>query len=377
MANTVIQVKKSATSGNVPPTLANGELAINYADGKLYYKTTQGGTGYIYSSNSFSTINASGTLVLASANTDTLSIIGTYGVSVSACTTTKTIIVSDGSTYNVATSSYAAQNITAGFANASYTAQNTTASFANGAFVTANSGASFANGAFITANSGASFANGAFTAQNTTASFANAAFTVANTANAIYSNGGTIAGQITISNGTGSVTYQSGALVVNGGVGIGQNLNVLGNTIISGALTVQGTTTYTSSTTTSYANPYIMLQTPATGYLTSDSGFDVGVEFEYYQSATSGPRAIIGGSGTGSTATLSIADNTYFPPGTVVLISDVTPSGFNGTYTVTSATVGSISFACTQTGSVNTSGALGVLRRVTEFTGASATRQAC
>ncbi len=37
MANTIIQLKNSGATGNVPVALAPGELAINYADGKLYY----------------------------------------------------------------------------------------------------------------------------------------------------------------------------------------------------------------------------------------------------------------------------------------------------------------------------------------------------
>lgn len=37
MANTIIQLKNSGATGNVPDALAPGELAINYADGKLYY----------------------------------------------------------------------------------------------------------------------------------------------------------------------------------------------------------------------------------------------------------------------------------------------------------------------------------------------------
>lgn len=37
MANTVIQIKNSGTTGNTPATLNTGELAINYADGKLFY----------------------------------------------------------------------------------------------------------------------------------------------------------------------------------------------------------------------------------------------------------------------------------------------------------------------------------------------------
>ncbi len=37
MANT-IKIKNSGTSSNIPNSLEHGELAINYADGKLYYK---------------------------------------------------------------------------------------------------------------------------------------------------------------------------------------------------------------------------------------------------------------------------------------------------------------------------------------------------
>lgn len=37
MANTVIQIKSSGVTGNVPSVLQPGELAINYVDGKLFY----------------------------------------------------------------------------------------------------------------------------------------------------------------------------------------------------------------------------------------------------------------------------------------------------------------------------------------------------
>jgi len=42
MANTTIQLKYSVASGNTPVALANGEIAINGADGKLYYRTPSG-----------------------------------------------------------------------------------------------------------------------------------------------------------------------------------------------------------------------------------------------------------------------------------------------------------------------------------------------
>ena len=37
MANTIIQIKSSGVTGNVPQSLQPGELAINYVDGKLFY----------------------------------------------------------------------------------------------------------------------------------------------------------------------------------------------------------------------------------------------------------------------------------------------------------------------------------------------------
>jgi hypothetical protein len=79
MANTVIQLKYSSTPSSTPSSLANGELAINYADGKLYYKNL---TGQIVSFSSaavanvlsFATVNASGSLITATATNSILTI---------------------------------------------------------------------------------------------------------------------------------------------------------------------------------------------------------------------------------------------------------------------------------------------------------------
>lgn len=38
MSNTVIELKHSNVTGNVPVTLANGEIAINTLDGKIFYR---------------------------------------------------------------------------------------------------------------------------------------------------------------------------------------------------------------------------------------------------------------------------------------------------------------------------------------------------
>jgi hypothetical protein len=98
IANTTLVLKKSGTSGNVPSTLANGELAINYADGKLFYKTPSGTIASITGSgsgggDSFSTINVNSSLIIATSNTDTLSFSASNGISVTANTISKTIVI--------------------------------------------------------------------------------------------------------------------------------------------------------------------------------------------------------------------------------------------------------------------------------------------
>jgi hypothetical protein len=52
MPNTVIAIRQSGETGNTPSlgVLANGELAINYADGILYYKTSANSLGSILTS---------------------------------------------------------------------------------------------------------------------------------------------------------------------------------------------------------------------------------------------------------------------------------------------------------------------------------------
>lgn len=47
MSNTVIQLKYSTASGNTPSSLEYGELAINLADGKLFYKDSNNQIDFI------------------------------------------------------------------------------------------------------------------------------------------------------------------------------------------------------------------------------------------------------------------------------------------------------------------------------------------
>ena len=42
MSNTTIQLRHSTETGNVPVSLANGEIAVNSQDGKLFYADPTG-----------------------------------------------------------------------------------------------------------------------------------------------------------------------------------------------------------------------------------------------------------------------------------------------------------------------------------------------
>ena len=118
MANTVIALKKSGTVSAAPSALANGELAINYADGKLFYKNVTGSIVAITSggasSNSFATINANGSLITAVSNNSTLTLVAGSGIAISSDIINDIITISStgggggGASVNVGTSAPAA-----------------------------------------------------------------------------------------------------------------------------------------------------------------------------------------------------------------------------------------------------------------------------
>ena len=202
---------------------------------------------------------------------------------------------------------------------------------------------------------------------------ANAATNSAQSAYNKANTGGTITGPVTITDTTQSSTVASGALIVDGGVGIAKNLNVGGNAIFAGDLTIQGTQYITSSTTTQYTNPIISLHTPASGYIVSNDGYDIGIDYEYYSSSAPSIRVVTGGSANGTYATLNITDQGYLVANSVVTVSGVTPSGFNGTYSVSDSTPGTVTFPLALTATIDTTGALGTLTRQTEIAVTGAT----
>ena len=67
-----------------------------------------------------------------------------------------------------------------------------------------------------------------------------------------------------------------------------------------------------------------------------------------------------GASGTGSTATLAFAtpNTPVYTVGSQITVSGITPSGYNGTFTVTSSSNGFVSYANTTTGAQTTAGTI-------------------
>lgn len=221
MANTTIQLRHSTQTGNTPVSLANGEIAINTQDGKLYYADPSGtiqeisgfpgpsgldtevqfnDSGVLGANSRLTFDKTTGTLT---ANTFVTS--GDFGNILAANTiyansfvaNTGFIQFSDGSkqfTANVP-DSYARNHANAAFdaANTADSKAVTSGSYANSAFAVANSVAAYSNTVNNTQNNSITIIQGVDSTQNTNitdarnhanAAFihANAAFDAANTA---------------------------------------------------------------------------------------------------------------------------------------------------------------------------------------------------
>ena len=83
-------------------------------------------------------------------------------------------------------------------------------------------------------------------------------------------------GAVNINDTTGSTSATTGALIVDGGLGVAENIYAGGNVSISGDLTVQGTTTTVNSTTVTIADPVFTM-----GDDSVDDNKDRGIEFLY------------------------------------------------------------------------------------------------
>ena len=163
MANTIIELRRSHVSGNVPTSLANGEIAINTYDGKLFYR---GGV-----SNTIQTIerfqgpaglnqeiqfNDSGVLGADSGltynkTTDVLTVVG--GAIIGGVNVTPQIqlaFTQANTPSHVANSAASYANSAFGRANTAAVAANTPSSTANSAFARANNSLDANNGGTVT-----------------------------------------------------------------------------------------------------------------------------------------------------------------------------------------------------------------------------------
>lgn len=132
MSNTVIQIKKSGATGNIPASidLNYGELAINYADGKLYFKDSSNQIDSIYTPNQYETLNVNNVLLVPTTPTEILTLNSANGIKLTACTTTETIVIDEtlSPIINLAYSTANAAFVKANSANLTYTASNNTPS---------------------------------------------------------------------------------------------------------------------------------------------------------------------------------------------------------------------------------------------------------
>ena len=94
LSNTTILIRKSVVSGNTPTELANGEIALNSADGKLFYSDPVGAILSISNQNTFGTVNANSSLIIASNPTDTLSLVAGDNIRINADGVNKSITIS-------------------------------------------------------------------------------------------------------------------------------------------------------------------------------------------------------------------------------------------------------------------------------------------
>ena len=240
MANTVISLKKSPTPSAVPSDLSNGELALNYSDGKLFYKHANGTILSISSSGaaSFGTINANNSLVVADAPGSILTLVPGTNITIVGNTITDTITISANvagggdptNAYNQANAAYAQANLVFGSTNtAQFTAvaafgqANTATTNASNAFGAANTAQSTSVSAFGAANTAGTNAINAYGQANTALTTAQAAYGQANSAAGFPSGTKLLFQQNTAPTGwTKSTTHDNKALrIVSGNVTTG------------------------------------------------------------------------------------------------------------------------------------------------------------
>ena len=114
---------------------------------------------------------------------------------------------------------------------------------------------------------------------------------------------------VRVTNATGASTTTDGALVVTGGVGIGQNLwvggtaNIVGRTTFANEVVFNGSATFVLSTNTVYTDNILELHTTSSNTAwTFDDGKDIGLRFRYFNRTLN----------TGTNAALVLSNDAQF-----------------------------------------------------------------
>jgi len=293
MSNTTLQIRHSTVAGNVPSSLANGEIALNSKDGRLFYSTPAGVvTSFSTGPSGLDTeiqFNDAGSV----GGSEKLTFNKTTGLLTVNGTVRANIFSDDGvDLYDFSNRAFTTAN--AAFAAANNATDTYVRNHANSAFAAANSSGVYANAAFAAAN--------AATAVNNTQ---NNSITVAlNTANAALAQANTVSTLApvvyeTTSNGTVS-TFS-----------LGFNPISREAVMVSISGIIQPTSTYTVDTSD---NTISFSEIPENGELVRVASFYSNANISYYQSLPANVTpSIFETTGDGETSTFSLG----FNPGSV------------------------------------------------------------
>jgi hypothetical protein len=149
--NTVIQLKRSATTGNAVTSadINYGELAINYADGKLFYRKPDDSIGTIYTPNVYNTVNVNSTLLVPTSPTKILSLQPQNYISVSGVTGNDTIIISETLSSNVVLKTGGTFTGSVGIVDSLFSSGNTTFSSASQTVIDTFSASSYRSAKYL------------------------------------------------------------------------------------------------------------------------------------------------------------------------------------------------------------------------------------
>ena len=259
-----LQVNSGAA---IAKNLIVGSTADIYGAATLHDALTVNGAAQLNS-----TLNVSGVATFAS----DASVGGTFGVT-GATTLSSTLAVTGDTTL---TGALVANGLSTFNANVTVSGSNT---------LTVGTGATTLGGTLSVAGDASIIATDAATAAG---------------AGALQVTGGAyIGGNIFVNDATNSTATGVGSIVTKGGVGIAKDLQVGGNTVIGGNLTVLGTQTIINSTSTNVTDPVIDLGTAPNGQeLSGDDGLNKGLVLHYFDTVTNAPsHMFVGRSDSGAT----------------------------------------------------------------------------